>query len=81
MPVDDLLHKAHNRLHSSLSQRGIRKTDIEKEHSSGIRFGAPYLKREDSVRLKRGDPLRMSVISLIGVTRVKVDLISYPRST
>jgi len=45
------------------------------------KFWTPYLKREGPVRLKRNNHLRMSVISLIGVTRVRVDLISYPRST
>ena len=48
---------------------------------SGNKFWTPYLKREGSVQLKRDNHLRVSVISLIGVTRVRVDLISYPRST
>jgi hypothetical protein len=48
---------------------------------SGNKFRALWLRREGPVRVMGHNHLRMSVVSFIGVTRVKVDLISYPRST
>lgn len=80
MPVDDLLHRAHDCLHPPFPKGGFEKPASRKKHLSGNKFGAPFIER-GSVRVRQDNHLRMSVISLIGVTRVKVDLISYPRST